>query len=223
MNGENGINRDMISYYRDRAREYDERAYGVEGRPELQKTIQAATRILQETLANKTVLEIAAGTGYWTEKIAQTARSIEATDVNASVLDIARGRQYPGRNAHFRIADLYALGNVPPVEALFGGFIFSHILRKDYGTFLDTIQRYVVTGGTIVLMDNNRKDSPQYLDRTDEQGNNYRLRTLADGTKHEIVKNYPSQTELTGLLGRRVTNVDFRDLDYYWMLIYKTA
>lgn len=221
VNKKEEINKDMVSYYRDRAEEYDKGAYEANKRPEIQPDIQATTRILQEVFAGKSVLEIAAGTGFWTEKIAQTARSITATDINQSMVNVARTKQYPKGNVTFRAADLYTLDGIPLHEGLFGGFIFSHILKQDLNRFIDTINKYVVPGGTIVLMDNNRKIN-QNQDRTDEHGNNYRLRTLEDGSKHEIVKNYPTEQELKDLLRTRSTGIDFKNLEYYWILIYRT-
>ena len=221
MDDKKEINQDMVSYYRDRAEEYDRRAYDPSARPDIQADIQETTRILQEVFAGKSVLEIAAGTGFWTEKIAQTARSITATDINQTVLDVARTKQYPEGRVIFRAADLYALCDMPASDALFGGFIFSHILKQDLNVFLDTINKYVVRGGTVVLMDNNRKIN-QNLDRTDDRGNNYRMRTLEDGSKHEIVKNYPTEDELNDLLSIRSTRIDFKNLQYYWILIYQT-
>ncbi len=213
------VNRDMVSYYRDRAGEYDKNSFS---RPEIQFDLQATSKILQEVFDGKGVLEIAAGTGYWTEKIAATAKSILATDINKSVLDVARMKQYPKGNVNFRVADMYALDDVFPYDALFGGFIFSHILKEDWNKFIETIHRRVAPGGTVVLMDNNRKINPN-RDRTDEQGNNYRMRTLEDGSKHEIVKNYPTESELRELIGNRSKDIDFKNLEYYWILIYQTS
>ena len=223
MNGENGINRDMVSYYKDRAQEYDRKAYDPHEQPDRQADIGEASQILQEAFAGKNVLEIAAGPGFWTKIIAETANSITATDVNEAVIDLARKKDYPRGNVNFRVADMYALGDLPPHDALFGGFIFSHILKQDYSKFLDAIGKYVVQGGTVILMDNNKILAPHHVDRADEQGNNYRLRTLEDGSKHEIVKNYPTEEELRLLLSNHASNVDFRNLQHYWILKYRTS
>ena len=222
MSGEKGINRDMISYYRNRVTEYDRKAYDPHEQPERQADIRESTRILQEVFTDKSVLEIAAGPGFWTKIIAQTARSVTATDVNQAVIDLARTKQYPEGKVTFRVADMYALGDMPPHDALFGGFIFSHILKEDYDIFFDTMKKYVVPGGTIVLMDNNTTLTPRPADRIDERGNSYRLRTLEDGSKHEIVKNYPTEDELKDLLQNRSTNMDFKNLEHYWILVYQT-
>ena len=222
MSDKDGVNRDMISYYRDRAEEYDRNAYSEEKQRDRQPDIQKAILIIQEVFAKKNVLEIAAGTGFWTEKIAATALSVTATDINENAIEFAKEKSFPRDNVRFQVRDMYTLGDLPKHDALFGGFIFSHILKQDYDRFLDTINKYVVPGGTIVLMDNNRTLTPRPADRTDEQGNNYRLRTLEDWSKHEIAKNYPTEDEFRDLLRNRSTNMDFQDMEHYWILIYQT-
>lgn len=56
----------------------------------------------------KDILEIACGTGYWTEKIAKTAKSIHAIDVNEAVIEIAQQKNL-GNKVRFEVADLYNL------------------------------------------------------------------------------------------------------------------
>ena len=217
MNGGENVNRDMVSYYRDRAPEYDRSAY--DRWPERQPDLQESARILQEAFAGKSVLEIAAGPGYWTQRIAQTARSITATDVNQSMLDEAQKKRYPEGKVTFKRADLYDLGDLPRHDGLFGGFIFSHILKHDLDKFIDTINGYVVPGGMVALMDNNLTTAS---DGIDEQGNLLRIRTLEDGSKHQIIKNYPTEQELRILLSNRASKIDFKNLKHFWILMYQT-
>src|SRR3989344_4736925 len=105
MSDKDGVNRDMISYYRDRAQEYDRKAYDPHEQPARQADIRKSTQILQKVFAGKSVLEIATGPGFWTKIIAETARSVTATDINQAVIDMARKKQYPKNNVTFRVAD----------------------------------------------------------------------------------------------------------------------
>jgi ubiquinone/menaquinone biosynthesis C-methylase UbiE len=73
----------MIDYYSKRAREY-ERVYQ---KPERQADLGWLRATLRRELAGHRVLELACGTGYWTDAIAGTAASIHATDASTEVLE----------------------------------------------------------------------------------------------------------------------------------------
>ena len=63
------------TYYAARAREY-ERIYH---KPERQADLARLREAVPAPFTNRTVLEVACGTGYWTQHMARTARSICAT------------------------------------------------------------------------------------------------------------------------------------------------
>jgi len=79
----------LIDYYAKRADEY-ERIYE---KPERQNDLAILKKLFEKTLAGHDVFEIACGTGYWTQIVAQTAKSITATDFNEEVLQIARAKK----------------------------------------------------------------------------------------------------------------------------------
>jgi hypothetical protein len=61
-----------MAYYAARAAEYDD----VYGKPERQDDIRSLRTLLRELLSGHSVLEVACGTGFWTEEIAVTASHI---------------------------------------------------------------------------------------------------------------------------------------------------
>ena len=81
---------DLVDYYAKRANEY-ERIYQ---KPERQKDLANLRKLFRQAFAGHSVLEIACGTGYWTQVVAETAKSITATDINDDVLQIARAKNY---------------------------------------------------------------------------------------------------------------------------------
>ena len=124
-----------MTYYARRAEEY-ERVYE---KPERQDDIAHLTKDLKQIFAGQRVFEIACGTGYWTQSIAQTAHSVSATDINPEVLRIAKEKQYAHRNVKFGIADIYQLPTSEyPYDAGFGGFIWSHIPLNELPVFLSS-------------------------------------------------------------------------------------
>ena len=84
----------LVGYYAKRANEY-ERIYQ---KPERQSDLAALNRLLTEIISGHEVLEIACGTGYWTQVISRAATSVTATDINEEVLQIARTKNYGCRS-----------------------------------------------------------------------------------------------------------------------------
>ena len=213
------MNQNLVSYYSDRAKEYEK----VYLNPVEQEDLQTAKKIFQDLFANKSVLEIACGTGYWTERIAKTATSIYATDINESVIEIAKERQKD--NITFAVADMFDFTPVEKFDAVFGGFIWSHILLQDLDKFLEKISGFVKPNGTIVFIDGNAVEGTNHdlknITKTDEFGNTFQMRKLENGTKHLVLKNFPKKKFLIQKLSRIATEIKFINLEYYWILTCK--
>lgn len=215
----NRLNDDLSTYYAQRAAEYE----AIYAKPERQADLQTATAMLQDIFRGKTVLEIACGTGYWTHKIAETATNILATDINESVLEIARLKTYPFDNVHFSQADLYNIQAKPLSESLFGGFIWSHIKLEELPHFMDATHALVQPGGLIVFMDNRYVEgSSTPISEHDLQGNTYQQRVLKDGTAFSVLKNFPDQSALEKTLTGKAQNIQFIQLQYFWICAYQT-
>jgi SAM-dependent methyltransferase len=210
---------DLVSYYQARAKEYEQ----IYSKPERQEDLVLAGKILQEIFINKKVIEIACGTGYWTEKIAATAASIVATDINASVIDIAQTKIYSPAKVIFQVADLYDLKNSAKYESLFGGFIWSHIKLEDLPGFIDSVNGLTEKGGTIVFMDNKFVEGSNIpISYKDEKGNTFQARKLENGTSHQVLKNFPSEKQVRDVLTGKARDIEYIDMEYFWIVKYVT-
>ena len=213
------MNTDLIAYYKDRAKEYE----NIYLKPERQDEIKTSTTLLQSIFADKSVFEIACGTGFWTQKIAETATTVFATDINKSVIEVAEQKLYSKKNVTFDLADIFDLAIKTKYESLFGGFIWSHIKLQDLDKFLDAINNSILPGSTVVFMDNNFVEGSNHpITNTDLDGNTFQTRKLADGTTHLVLKNFPSEYFLQNKLADIATDIKFINLKYYWVLTYKT-
>lgn len=211
------MNTDTVTYYKDRAKEYEEIYF----RPERQEELKKLEDILKSIFKDKAIIEIACGTGYWTERISETAKSILATDINDSVLEVAMNKKYRKNNISFQNQDLFSFNPKERFESLFGGFIWSHIKLQELDNFIDRINSLVLPNGTIVLIDNNYVEgiSTPVTDK-DEFGNTYQTRTLKDGSEHLVLKNFPTAELINKKLKDKAKEINFTSLGYYWILMY---
>jgi SAM-dependent methyltransferase len=205
----------LADYYRDRAAEYD----AVYAKPERQDDLARLHRLLPPLVAGRSVLEVAAGTGYWTKTLSATAKSIVATDLNDETLEVARTRPYGPAEVFFRTADAYDLGAVPgSFDAIFAGFFWSHVLRADVQRFFRGLQSRLAPGGLVILADNRYVEGSNHpITRVGEEGDTYQTRQLTDGREFEILKNFPTRAQFTADLASVTPEVRWTDLDYYWL------
>jgi demethylmenaquinone methyltransferase/2-methoxy-6-polyprenyl-1,4-benzoquinol methylase len=210
----------LKSYYARRAAEY-ERIYA---KPERQADLEQLIKIVCERLAGRRVLEIACGTGWWTERYAPLAASVVATDVNEDVLAVARSKQYPEQSTRFAVADAFALNQISgEFDAVFAGFWWSHLERAAIPAFLAQLNlRLAGTGDARVLFLDNRyvEGSSTPITETDTSGNTYQLRKLDDGSTHRVLKNFPRAAELNAVAAPFSRTVQVTELQYFWILEY---
>ncbi len=215
------MNTDIVAYYKQRVIEYEE----VYQKPERQQELLQATALLQKIFSGKLVFELACGTGYWTERIAATAKAVLATDINEAVLEVAQTKTYKNANVTFEQADIFQLKDTAlKCNHLFGGFIWSHIQLQDLDKFIGITNNFIEPGGTIVLMDNNHVEGSNLpISHQDDLGNTYQLRRLKDGTEHLILKNFPTEEFIRQCLAGKATEINFIKMTYFWLLSYKPS
>jgi demethylmenaquinone methyltransferase/2-methoxy-6-polyprenyl-1,4-benzoquinol methylase len=209
----------LEAYYARRAAEYEK----IFDKPERQADLARMRRDIPALFKGARVLEIACGTGYWTPLIAQQAESVLATDYNEETLLIARTKNYPKSNVRFERADAYALPAWPEkFSACYAGFWWSHIPLGRIDGFLQSLGKALENGARVAFVDNRyveRSSTP--LSRHDAEGNTYQQRRLADGSSHEVLKNFPSAQQMRQRLGRFGTDVELTEYEYYWVATYR--
>lgn len=209
----------MIEYYKQRASEY-ERVYQ---KPERQADLDKLAGLLSTVFAGQDVLEVACGTGYWTQFIAKSAKSIFASDINAEVIEIARQKNYETCRVTFLESDVYALPCLKfSCNAGFHGFWWSHIPIEKMNAFLNIFHSVLPAGSPIVMIDNRYVEgSSTPISRRDEYGNTYQTRRLQNGSTHEVLKNFPTVEELCRALEFFADDLTVKEIEYFWMAQYK--
>ena len=209
----------MQAYYAQRAREY-ERIYD---KPERQADLARLRAHIPALFEGERVLEIACGTGYWTPLIASRAKSVLAVDYAEETLEIARSKTYEKKNVDFQRGDAYALpASTDQFSACFAGFWWSHVPLERLDAFLEGLHARLSPRGRVAFLDNLYVEgSSSPLARRDAAGNTYQERRLGDGSRHEVLKNFPADGELEARLGRAGSEVRVTRYQYYWLASYR--
>jgi len=209
----------LRQYYAARAREYESIYEKSERQPDLRKL----ERLLPDMLAGRRVLELACGTGYWTQFLIRKARSTVAVDASTETLALAAAKALPPERVELRVADVYALPQeLGLFDGAFAGFWWSHVPVREQPRFVESLDRRLAAGGRVVLLDNHYVEgSSTSISHRDEDGNSYQKRRLADGSEHTVLKNFPTEAELNAAIGEFGRNSQFVRLEYYWVFIYE--
>jgi len=216
MNTSNLITGKSAEYYAKMAEQYDA-VYDLEEREDDQEDL---CDHVAEALAGHIVLELACGTGFWTEIASETALSIVATDINPNLIELARTRGLPEEQVTFRVADAYNLpADLGEFTAILVGFWWSHVARADQEKLLAHWRANFGKDIMIVLLDDTYVEgTSDTVARTDLEGNTYQIKTAPDGMRYEILKNYPSDSALRKKLASSVREIKIVRLEHFWML-----
>jgi demethylmenaquinone methyltransferase/2-methoxy-6-polyprenyl-1,4-benzoquinol methylase len=137
------------------------------------------------------VLELAAGTGLWTERLVRSATTVTAVDSSPEVLALNRERTAPAPTpVEYVVADLFSWEPPRRYDVVFFSFWISHVPPGRFDGFWDLVDRALVPNGRVYLIDNGPP-----TDWYDGEGGVTR-RELADGRAWDIVKVYWAPDEL---------------------------
>lgn len=206
------------NYYSQRSREYDLLYEKKDRQKDLSEMREDALRLL----SGKRVLEVASGTGYWTEVLADHVTSIVAVDTSKEMTEVARKKTASFSNVTFVNHDAYSLESLDgKYEAAFCGYWISHVHRSRMHGFLASLNTKLMKGSVVVLFDNRLvSGSVTPISRTDSEGNTYQRRKLLDGREFEILKNFFTEGDLMGFTEGLGENRKYKDYEYYWLFHY---
>jgi SAM-dependent methyltransferase len=208
---------ELAGYYARIAAKYEV----IYAKPERQENLETLRVRLRKLFAGRRVLELACGTGYWTDVIAETAAEVTAVDINEEMLDVARSKKNAGKvtfvqGSVFEIPDFGRRH-----DALFAGHWWSHVRLEDLDAFLGHAAAAVAPGALLAFFDNRYVEgSSTAIGRRDAKGNSFQTRKLGDGSTQEVLKNFPSESELIQRTVRHGWGANVDLLKYYWLLTW---
>ena len=217
---------EMREYYGARAPWHDF-YMGYTDNAALEELLAPIVAVVEELLSGRDVLEVACGTGNWTQVLARRAASVLATDVNETTLRRAKAKDHPAGAAKFQVADAYAL------EGVLGGFTgafasdwWSHVPGSLLPNFLDSLHGRLEGGARVVFLDMLPREHPDLTPyRHDGDGNAICRRTLPDGRVFDVVKNFPSRSEILESVTGRGESAEYhewRELGR-WLVTYTVS
>jgi SAM-dependent methyltransferase len=199
------LDRSMIDYYEARAPEYDD-WYLRRGRYERgaihdaawNAELDAAGRWLDALPWRGEIVELAAGTGWWSTLLASRGE-LSLYDTSAAALDRARERLLAHNlRAHLHVRDAWAEPD-RKVDGLFLGFWLSHVPRERLPEFLGLAHRWVKPGGRFAFIDSLADAASGAADHP-APADDRSIRRLDDGREFTIVKVYYEPARLSSAL-----------------------
>ncbi len=183
------------AYYRARASEYDawflrQGRYdrGEAHRKKWFAEVEVLAGALETFAPRGDVLELACGTGWWTEQLARYGDSLTAVDASPEVLELNRAR-LPSAGINYVQADLFDWQPERRFDTVFFSFWLSHVPPERFGGFWEGVKVCLNPGGRVFFIDSRpapegtaRDQVPSGPDATTVR------RRLDDGRTFEIVK-----------------------------------
>lgn len=206
---------DQIDYYRKRAPEYD-RWFLRQGRfhrgrehtARWFRQVEEVRSALADFGAAGRVLELACGTGLWTEQLVATADELTAVDASREMIAVNRAR-LGDRPVRYVRANLFDWTPDAPYDAVFFSFWLSHVPPPRFAWFWEWLRGALAPGGRVFFVDSLRHPlstaRDQHLGRGVTQ-----TRRLDDGRLFEIVKVFHTPDELAPALTDLGWSIDVR-------------
>lgn len=197
------------SFYRARAPEYDDwwqrqgrYDRGEEQLFEWQRQVAVVDDALTSFGAEGSVLELAGGTGWWTERLARTADRLTVVDSSPEVL--ALNQERVGRSdVNYVVADLFEWQADSHYDVVFFSFWLSHVPRPRFGEFWLLLHSCLTPSGRAFLIDNRNDPLPETTAKDPfvvKYDTDLHLRRLSDGSEYRVVKVMYEPGELQSLI-----------------------
>jgi len=201
----NDLLTEQVEYYRACATEYDQ---WWERRGRYDRGAEATARwkheraqlfdALNAMQLRGDVLELAAGTGIWTERLVRTAQSVTVVDASPEMLKINQARL--GRLAEtvsYTVADLFAWSPPRQFDAVVFCFWISHVPEARLDRFISMVRDALHAEGRAFFVDSKRDPTSTADDhQLPAQEQEVMVRRLNDGSEYRVIKAFRSPFEI---------------------------
>lgn len=190
---------EQLTYYRERAAEYDEwwerrgrYDRGPVANDRWRAEIAEVRGVFDTLELNGEVLELAAGTGYWTQILATRASRVTVLDGSAEMLAMNRGRLgEAAARVEYSEVNLFDWEPTRRWDGVVFCFWISHVPRDRIDAFFATCRRASVKGGPLFFLDGQKVPESTATDHVlPDEDSEVMVRRLNDGREFRIVKNF---------------------------------
>ena len=206
---------EQIRYYRERTPEYDEwffRRGRYDRGPEQTRLwfeeVEEVRRALNAAGPAGHVLELACGTGLWTERLVPRAARLTAVDSSPEAIELNRRRVGSDR-VEYQLANLFEWHPDARYDFVFFGFWLSHVPPSRFIPFWHLVRGCLAPGGSVFFVDSRHHPAATAQDQASADPAAVRTRRrLNDGREFDIVKVFYKPAELglqLSALGWRAT------------------
>jgi len=218
---------EQLAYYRERAGEYD-RWFRREGRYDRGEEAKASwfaqvddvrAALIGMPLEGADVLELAGGTGIWTEMLVTRARHLTVVDASPEMVDENRRRLGAAASrVTYILADLFTWTPERSFDVVVFCFWISHVPEDHLDAFLTGVAQMIRPGGAVFFVDGRREPTSTAADHVlPPAGEQIMVRHLDDGRPYRVVKNFWSAAELEDRFRRAGLEVRVDETDNYFM------
>jgi 2-polyprenyl-3-methyl-5-hydroxy-6-metoxy-1,4-benzoquinol methylase len=203
--------REQVAYYRARAAEYDQwwlRHGRYDRGVELNAAWFAEAAAVKAALSSfrpaGRILELACGTGIWTEQLLPSASQITAVDASPEMLAINAARVRSPLVRYVQ-SDLFEWRPTDgeQYDVIFFGFWLSHVPPERFDSFWDLVSNWIAPGGRVFFVDSRYEHTSTAMDHTlPEPSAPVLERRLNDGRQFHIYKIFYDPLQLSARLGQ---------------------
>ncbi len=217
---------EQLAYYRERAAEYDEwwerrgrYDRGAELNSSWWSEIAVVRAVFDELPLHGSVVELAAGTGYWTELLAARATRVTALDGSPEMIALNKARLHDMASlVDYRVVNLFEWQPDRRWDGMVFCFWISHVPRDRLGAFFHTCRKALQDGAPMFFLDGLRVEERADVDQpVSDQESEVLLRKLKDGRVFRIVKNFYEPEELVQLAKAANISLQVRRTDTYFL------
>jgi SAM-dependent methyltransferase len=191
---------EQLAYYRARAGEYDQ-WWLRDGRYDRDRTqwqadAAAVAAALDQFAPRGRILELACGTGIWSERL--LGYSSDLTLVDGAPEMLARNAARLGaQSVRYIQADLFEWQPTERFDTVFFGFWLSHVPPALFAAFWRLVDACLAPRGRVFFVDSRREETSTAIDHVlPESGSDVARRRLNDGREFQVYKIFYDPAEL---------------------------